>query len=99
MIRNSSQTWEVGSAVKVGFLTLTIKAKVATPGDYAPDAYILVNAPGTQLYRFVPHRGVEKITVDEARDMIAEVNAYAAQAASWAIAKAQAARDIDALFA
>ena len=95
----ATQDFSIGSTVKVGFMSLVVKAKVATPGDYAPDAYILVNAPGTQLYRFVPHRGVEKITVDEARDMIAEVNAYAAQAASWAIAKAQAARDIDALFA
>lgn len=99
MIRNSKQQWEVGSTVKVGFVTLTVKAKVATPGDYLPDAYILVNASGTQLYRFVPHNGLEKIDASEARAMLQAAEFHAQRIAAQAIAKAQAAKDIDALFA
>ena len=61
MIRNSSQVWEIGEMVKVGFLTLRVTAKVPTPGDYAPDAYLLTNKDGSRNYRFVPHKGIERI--------------------------------------
>ena len=44
--------------VKVGFLSLRVMATQATPGDYAPDAYILTNAKADKFYRFVPHRGL-----------------------------------------
>ena len=71
MIRNSTQQWEVGQMVKVGFLSLVVRAKMATPGDGAPDAYILANAAATQLYKFVPHNGVEKISTSEARLLVA----------------------------
>jgi len=58
--RNSKQTWEIGEVVKVGFLTgLKVLAKVPTPGDYAPDAYVLGHATG-RIYRFVPHKGIER---------------------------------------
>ena len=61
MITNSSQNWEVGQTVKVGFLSnLTVIAKVPTPGDYAPDAYTLRSAKGVE-YRFVPHNGIERL--------------------------------------
>lgn len=60
MITNSKQVWEVGSTVKVGFLSLKVISKQATPGDYLPDAYILQSAKG-QLYRFVPHNGLQKV--------------------------------------
>ena len=59
MIRNSKQIWEVGESVKVGFLTLIVKAKVATPGDFMPDAYALANVRGDKFYRFVPHNGLQ----------------------------------------
>ena len=49
MITRTKQSWEVGQTVKSGFMTLTVKAKIATPGDGLPDAYILINAAGTQL--------------------------------------------------
>ncbi|HWB84981.1 MAG TPA: hypothetical protein VG675_12620 [Bryobacteraceae bacterium] len=42
MIRNSKQNWTIGATAKVGFMTLRVRAAVATPGDYAPDAYILL---------------------------------------------------------
>lgn len=61
MIRKSSQIWEVGESVKVGFLTLRVTAKEPTPGDFLPDAYILTDRTGTKVYRFVPHNGLERI--------------------------------------
>ena len=61
MITNSSQNWEVGQIVKVGFMSnLTVIAKVPTPGDYAPDAYTLRSAKGVD-YSFVPHRGIARL--------------------------------------
>ncbi len=99
MITKSKQAWEVGQQVKVGFLTgLTVVAKVATPGDFAPDAYVLANKDGTQLYKFVPHRGIEKISLLEARELIADIKAHADRVAAQAIAKAtEASRAIAAL--
>ena len=71
MVKNSKQNWQVGATVKVGFLSLVVKAAIATPGDYLPDAYILANQAGTQLYKFAPHNGLEKIDVAEAKEMLA----------------------------
>lgn len=94
MIKNSKQTWEVSQTVNVGFIKgLTVIAKVPTPGDSAPDAYVL--ARGDQFYSFVPHCGISKIDHSEARAMVeagkrheANVVAAAAQQASKAIAAA-----------
>lgn len=99
MITKTKQNWAIGATVKVGFLSLIVKAAVATPGDFLPDAYILTNQASTQLYKFVPHNGLEKISVDEARHMLAEAEAHASRLAAKAIAKAAASREIDALFA
>ncbi|WP_186095666.1 hypothetical protein [Burkholderia gladioli] len=98
MIKNSKQSWEAGSTVKVGFLSLTVKAVVPTPGDHAPDAYILVNAAGTQLYKFVPHNGVEKITPLEARELLDAAHVAAEREAARAIARSkQAVTDMAAI--
>lgn len=59
MIKSSKQNWQVGETVKVGFLTLRVLAKVATPGDFLPDAYVLTNLKADKYYRFVPHNGLE----------------------------------------
>lgn len=68
MIRNSKQNWQIGEVVKVGFITgLTVIAKVPTPGDYAPDAYALSQASTGRIYRFVPHKGIERcISIQQA---------------------------------
>ncbi len=55
----AKQVWAVGETVKVGFLTLRVLAKVATPGDFKPDAYVLTNLKNDKFYRFVPHNGLE----------------------------------------
>lgn len=60
MIRNTKQSWNIGATVKVGFLSLIVHAAIATPGDYAPDAYVLSNTAGTAWYRFVPHNGLSR---------------------------------------
>lgn len=97
MITNSTQHWEPGLQVRVGFLTLTVRAAVATPGDGRPDAYLLSNAAGTQLYRFVPHCGLEKLDIEEARELLGAAAACADRAAAAVLAKAQA--DADAMVA
>ena len=61
MITNSKQNWQVGEIVNVGFLRgLMVTKREPTPGDYAPDAYLLVAKTGAQ-YRFVPHKGIERM--------------------------------------
>ena len=103
MIRNSTQQWTPGQQVRVGFLTLPVRAAVATPGDHAPDAYILANAAGTQLYKFVPHNGVEKISISEARLLVANARYRIADMTRGATEHLQAcnqvAREIEAIFA
>ncbi len=62
-IRNTRQTWAVGETVRVGFLTLRVTGVEPTPGDHAPDAYILcgLGANAARRYRFVPHHGLERL--------------------------------------
>ena len=60
MIRNSKQVWEIGETVKVGFMKLVVLAKIATPGDFAPDAYAMSAIGGDKFYRFVPHNGLAR---------------------------------------
>ena len=62
MIRNTKQCWEIGELVKVGFMQLIITAKIPTPGDYMPDAYLLIGTGknADRKYKFVPHNGLER---------------------------------------
>jgi len=60
MIRNSKQVWQPGELVRVGFLRdLRVVEAIATPRNYAPDQYVLYRAG--VWYRFVPHRGIERM--------------------------------------
>jgi hypothetical protein len=103
MIRNSKQNWTVGSTVKVGFLTLVVKAAIATPGDGLPDVYCLANVAGTKLYEFTPHKGLRSVTVDEAAEQVADLRAKlertAASEAARAIKVAQASARLNEIFA
>jgi hypothetical protein len=49
MIKASEQVWEVGEAVKVGFMTLRVIAKIPTPGNGLPDQYALTNNGCTRV--------------------------------------------------
>ena len=87
MITKSKQDWTVGQTVKVGFLAnLQVVAVIATPGDFAPDAYIL--SRNEQFYSFVPHNGLSKIDEYEVRQLIAKSKARAEKLAAAAIEKA-----------
>lgn len=88
MITHTKQDWAVGKAVRIGYMALTVVAAVATSGDFKPDAYVL--ASKTAFFHFVPHNGLNKITADEARALIAEGQCIAEQQATAAIAKASA---------
>jgi hypothetical protein len=70
MITNTKQNWQVGSNVKVGFMSLVVLAKVPTPGDWFPDAYVLSN--GKSLYKFVPHNGLNKMDSKDIESAIQE---------------------------
>ncbi len=91
MRKNTKQDWQPGAQVRVGFLTFTVIAMIPTPGDGRPDAYLLKNLAGTQCYRFVPHFGVEKVSLVEAREMLATAAHQAKVAADRLIAQQQAA--------
>ncbi|MCG5072246.1 hypothetical protein [Paraburkholderia tagetis] len=88
MVKNSKQSWEVGQAVRVGFLSLTVIAGLEATGDGQPGAYILTN--GTQLYAFIPHNGLSKISDEQAVEMCEESKRITAARA--ARAQAQVAR-------
>jgi hypothetical protein len=55
------QDWSQGATVKVGFLTLEVLAKVATPGDGRPDLYALWNPKSGAFYQFTPHHGLSRV--------------------------------------
>ena len=99
----ATQDFSIGSTVKVGFMSLVVKAKIQTPGDFKPDAYILSNTAGTQLYKFVPHNGCEKISTSEARLLVANARYLIADMTRGAMehlkACNQVSREIEALFA
>jgi hypothetical protein len=103
MIRNSKQNWTVGSTVKVGFLTLVVKAAIATPGDGLPDVYFLANVAGTKLYEFTPHVGLRSVTVEEAAERVAtfrfELERIADTEVSRAVKASQASARFNELFA
>lgn len=84
----SKQDWTVGQNVRVGFLSVAVVARLEATGDGNPGAYILTN--GTQLYSFVPHNGVSKITDEQAVAMCEESKRITAARA--ARAQAQVAR-------
>ncbi|MDB5397398.1 MAG: hypothetical protein JWM91_4904 [Rhodospirillales bacterium] len=62
MTRTCKQKWEIGQVVSVGFISgLEVIGKVATPGDYKPDLWVLVQASTKRIYRFVPHSGLSRV--------------------------------------
>lgn len=57
----SKNNFEVGQIVKIGFVSgLRVVEKVATPGDYKPDLYVLHNEDKDRWYSFVPHHGLTR---------------------------------------
>lgn len=87
MITKSKQNWGVGQTVSVGFLQLTVQFAIVTPNDGLPDVYFLTNKAGDKLYRFTPHYGLERITLDEAERQIAEARRECERIAAATISK------------
>lgn len=57
----AKQNWNIGDIVKVGFVAgLKVVEKIATPGDYRPDLYVLEQAATGRWYSFVPHNGLTR---------------------------------------
>lgn len=55
------QSFEVGSTVKIGFVAgLEVIKKIATPGDYRPDFYVLWQSATNRFYAFQPHYGLTR---------------------------------------
>jgi hypothetical protein len=66
---NTKQNWALGQIVNVGFLKgLVVKEKIATPGDYRPDMFVLWQPATNRFYSFVPHNGIARhSSIEEAR--------------------------------
>ena len=61
------QSFEIGSIVKIGFVDgLEVVKKVATPGDYRPDFYVLWQAATDRFYAFQAHFGLTRCASYEA---------------------------------
>jgi hypothetical protein len=60
-ITNTRQDWSIGKIVKVGFLSLRIRA-VRAVYDYMPDIYELESLDGTRTYEFIPHNGLSRVS-------------------------------------
>jgi uncharacterized small protein (DUF1192 family) len=88
MIRGARQNWAVGALVRVGFLKLTVRAALPTPGDGLPDAYFLSNQGGDKLYRFTPYYGLERISLEEAERQIGELKTECERIAASSLARA-----------
>ncbi len=80
-------------------MTLNIRAALKTPGDYLPDAYILSNLRGDKLYKFVPHNGCQAITIDKAKELMAEQDEIEAATAASDVSQMMAIAAVNAMFA
>lgn len=91
MVKTSNQNWGPGQMVRVGFLSLVVLAAVPTPGDGQPDAYVL--ARGESVYKFVPYFGLQKISRQEAEELVAQGRRICAAEQASAQAKVAALLD------
>lgn len=68
--KSAKQAWTIGQIVKIGFVSgLEILEKIATPGNYLPDQYVLRQQATNRIYRFVPHNGLTRCdSIAEARE-------------------------------
>lgn len=60
MIRNTTQNWQPGQVVTVGFLRLRV-ISVQAVVDGLPDIYTLESLAGDKRYEFIPHNGLTRI--------------------------------------
>lgn len=85
--------WQIGQTVQAGFMNVVVKAELLD------SIYIVANQAGTQLYKFIPHNGVHKITVEGAKDLL-ESDQRRKNAIMARVAEVQAQRaSVNAVFA
>ena len=92
MTCTTTQSWEIGQTVKVGFMSLTVRATLGA-------TYILTNKAGDKLYAFEPYTGCRAITAVELRDMRDAAEREVMRMSAQVMARAARAAAIDALFA
>ena len=87
------QDFSVNSVVRIGFLSLRVKASIVTPNN-GPTVYFLANLDETKFFQFQPYVGLESITVDQAIERVTEyrkaLEAAAAARTTKAAQQAQA---------
>jgi hypothetical protein len=83
----------------MGFMTLKVRAILSMPNDGLPEAYVLSDMAGLQLYKFVPHNVCQKIGLDEAKRLFDENRAYEVAVAAARAANVAKAAEINAIFA
>lgn len=99
MVSNSKQNWTVGASVRVGFMSLIVRAALLGGGDNHQDTYLLSNAAGDRLYEFQPHAGCRSVTLAEAGELLQASKNRAARIAAQTTRAAADASEIDSLFA
>lgn len=57
---SKNKSWEIGSTVKIGFMTLKVLSARAEI-DSMPDIYTLSSLDGSKRYEFIPHNGLHRI--------------------------------------
>jgi hypothetical protein len=69
----AKQNFSEGETVKIGFVDgLEVIKKIATPGDYRPDFYVLWQSATNRFYAFQPHFGLTRCaTLSEAMRALA----------------------------
>jgi hypothetical protein len=60
MIKNSKQDWTVGGTVTVAGQRFTVQAAVIDADDFAPNTFVLAGCRDSTLYRFFPHKGIDR---------------------------------------
>ena len=61
MITNTTQDWSEGATVKVGFLSLVVRA-VMPNHQGGPEKYMLTSLDSRKLYQFIPHQGLTRVS-------------------------------------
>ncbi|OAJ61495.1 hypothetical protein A6V36_24290 [Paraburkholderia ginsengiterrae] len=56
----AERCWVVGSTVTLGSEQFTVRAAVIDADDFAPNSFVLAARRDSTLYRFFPHKGIDK---------------------------------------
>ncbi|MFM0031176.1 hypothetical protein PQR70_33670 [Paraburkholderia madseniana] len=57
---STKQIWTAGRVVTLAGEKFTVKAAVVDAEDFAPNSFVLAARRDSSLYRFFPHKGIDK---------------------------------------